>query len=400
MGFPYLMAHGSVEDQQDLLRQYLRGTVMDLSGRQFSKIPDAVYAFPELTELDISDNPIRSIPTKIKTLQQLTTLRARDCKLKKISPALAKLTRLRTLDLHDSEIDFGAHGFLFEMTGLRDLDISDSDTKSTLPPSFFAMRHLRRLCLHSKNHWSGFANYPSVTVLEGDPVEVDPLPVARGALANGRWQVARYLLTDGTSDDRILGMQVFYREEKKAIVFVRTPVTSLPEELPVLDVEQITIEDTKIPVRDSFRDDGAEELPLEEVVAEELRRTAALSRLPRLRTLTVAQSGLRAFAPLSAARDFETLIVENAHLAHFDLDLPNPASLKRIELRRLSYYPCPSATVLRQLAAALPTYTGLELLRLDCSSDEEDVLAALEAVKAAVGEGVVRRGSWGREHYN
>ena len=180
----YLLAYAPLEEQFALVEGFVRGTVMDLSGKHLTTIPKVAYAFKDITELDISGLGMNALPAGVAGFKKLCVLRAARNGFRKVSPAIKKLKHLKVLDLSHSSLDLDEHHFLFELPGLRELYLHEAFTYGsgqTLPPAFFRLQHLRRLDL-TEPRVGGLTNFPRVReVLEGDPIDLDSEALARDA---------------------------------------------------------------------------------------------------------------------------------------------------------------------------------------------------------------------------
>lgn len=89
------------------LRNFTRLRVLDLSGNELTRIPQAIVDMPGLTGLDLSNNQIRLSEQSAQALGIKAHLRSLDLSLNKAlgqAPAVGSMRNLRHLDLHDTGI--------------------------------------------------------------------------------------------------------------------------------------------------------------------------------------------------------------------------------------------------------------------------------------------------------
>ena len=92
---------------------------LDISGMDFTKIPDIIFSLNQLKSLNISNNPIEEIPEKIKKLVNLRELFCQGTNIDDIRSIVANLPKLHILDLGRTRISTISN----EINKLKELEV-------------------------------------------------------------------------------------------------------------------------------------------------------------------------------------------------------------------------------------------------------------------------------------
>ncbi|WP_339487689.1 dermonecrotic toxin domain-containing protein [Pseudomonas sp. RL_5y_Pfl2_70] len=128
------------------LRNFTRLRVLDLSGNELTRIPQAVADMPGLTGLDLSNNQILLNEQSAQALGSKAHLRSLDLSLNKALgqvPVVSAMRNLRHLDLHDTGITQWPAG-IDGLTHLETLDLRNNKIVEVPAPVFKSRAVLNR----------------------------------------------------------------------------------------------------------------------------------------------------------------------------------------------------------------------------------------------------------------
>ncbi|MEI6655641.1 MAG: COR domain-containing protein [Verrucomicrobiota bacterium] len=162
-----------------------RGTLLDLSRLQLTRLPPSLGQLIQLTELDLSHNQLAAVPPELSQLVNLTRLDLSNNQLAGLPPELGHLTALTLLYLSHNRLA-GLPPELGHLAKLTRLDLSNNSL-AALPPE---LGHLARLtrCDVSHNQLSGLpaelGALTGLTRLNLSNNRLAGLPTELGALAS------------------------------------------------------------------------------------------------------------------------------------------------------------------------------------------------------------------------
>ena len=105
-------------DKLPLLAEKPISNALDLSNRQFKKVPDYVFSRTNLEELNISGNQITgAIQAEIRHLQNLKALNAGNNLMTGVPAEIGQLKNLQILDLSNNQLT----GLPYELGNLKNL---------------------------------------------------------------------------------------------------------------------------------------------------------------------------------------------------------------------------------------------------------------------------------------
>lgn len=122
-------------------------SALDLSNKNFSQIPNAVFSQTQLKILLLSSNQLDSLPKKICKLTNLETLYLLSNKLTNLPPEIGQLKSLKSLDLSRNRIST-LPPEIGQLENLRSLNLRLNNLQ-TLPTEIGQLKHLQSLDISS-----------------------------------------------------------------------------------------------------------------------------------------------------------------------------------------------------------------------------------------------------------
>ncbi|MFM2374564.1 MAG: leucine rich repeat containing 40 [Candidatus Parcubacteria bacterium] len=105
----------------------IEGTVVNLSGRNLTKVAGDIFAIQGVTTLDVSNNNLEgALPGEIRLLSNLRVLDLSDNKFTGVPAEIGQLAELRVLDLSNNPIT-GLPNELGNLSKLERLDLSGTN---------------------------------------------------------------------------------------------------------------------------------------------------------------------------------------------------------------------------------------------------------------------------------
>ena len=236
-GVAYLLSEAPKERQVEIFSTFISGNKLKLNGKALTKIPPAIFEFPELTEIDLSDNKLGSLPAKIGLFKNLKVLRLSKNSLKTINKNIAKLSKLEELYLNDNNLQAGVPPEIFELTELRKLDLTDSQNHTeshVLPKNIINLKKLTEFKLDDqglRRDHDSYSNYPQIKEVKGNPIDMNPLAVAEAAFDQGDISPTSYILKHG--DDRLIHkvLDFFFDKSTKTFDFKNLYIKFIPDQI-------------------------------------------------------------------------------------------------------------------------------------------------------------------------
>lgn len=305
-GATYLLTATSQDQRKEILKTFITGTSFQLNNKALTRFPHEIFDFPELTHIDLSGNKITSIPKQIEVFKNLQVLNLNDNKLKSIHKNLLKIKTFESLDISENDFSKTFPEMIFEMTQLKKLNIirlrNNGGYYQNLPQSFFKLKNLEELQL-SKGLFRNYLNYPQIGKVTGSPINLDPLEIAYAAFEQGDEHPISYILKYGTSDWILKVLNKFYDPTNQSMTFNRVYLEHIPKEIIQFDLKQLTIKDCKLGAYYG----GGHSLSNGNRIAEDKKRTAAISDLVDLEYLDLSQNELSGISDLSKLQKLKFL---------------------------------------------------------------------------------------------
>lgn len=104
-------------------------SVLDLSGKQLTLLPESVLEQSNLVSLNVSNNQLSSLPAGIKNLENLETLNVENNRLTSFPAEISRLKKLREIRANNNRI-ISLPAELQNMKQLKMLDISGNSVPS------------------------------------------------------------------------------------------------------------------------------------------------------------------------------------------------------------------------------------------------------------------------------
>lgn len=123
--------------------------ILDLSSLFLSHVPDAIFAFENLTELHLNKNKLRKIPDSIEKLQNLRVLSLGFNELQEINPKIATLVNLEELHLMNNRFK-SIPPCILRLRNLCELDMSQNQIRE-LPENIGDLTELNTFNLENNN---------------------------------------------------------------------------------------------------------------------------------------------------------------------------------------------------------------------------------------------------------
>lgn len=256
VGLNFLLKNLSDQLKINLLKSFITGTSFKLNNCALSKIPDELYTFTDLTEIDLSQNKIKTIPAKIKVFQKLEVLILSKNQINKLNKALASIPNLKKLDISSNKFkEFPP--VIAQLEKLEDLNIHELHYTMMgevyeVPNEFTQLKHLKKINV-SENYYSHFGNrvgislskfpnFTTITAIEGAPLDLSPINLAKYAYeTNGHSEGVFYLFKhcqDRVFISRIIEEQ-YYNSDKKLFDLKNTILDDLPPEIANYDIQHL-----------------------------------------------------------------------------------------------------------------------------------------------------------------
>ncbi len=257
VGLKYLLDTLPSKERKALLRSFIVGTTFKLNNCALTTIPTDLYDWKELTEIDLSHNNIKTIPNRIRGFQRLQVLNVSYNCINKISPALKELPQLHTLDISNNK--FAAFpSILAELEQLEQLNISRLNhlllgEYIEVPPAFSQLKNLKKLRLSDSYtgysqglpvNYSQFPNFKLVESTDGQPLDLNPLSLAKLAYEqNGGSEGLLYLFAN-SKDEALLKQlleEQFYDKKTKNLDLKSTMLLQLPTILEQYPIRELNL---------------------------------------------------------------------------------------------------------------------------------------------------------------
>ena len=320
LGVAYLLEESPEDEQEEMFRSFLNGTVLKLQDKALVKFPPAIFKFPELTEIDLSDNKLAKIPKEIKIFKKLKVLNLSGNNLKTIDKNIKELQALEELYLNKNYMKKAVPKELFELKNLRKLDltgIQDRYKIFDLPENIANLKKMEWFKLDDNNgrqHHDSYSNYPQIEEVKGKPLDMNPLAIAETAFDQGDLSPTAYILKHG--DDRLIKkvLDYFYDKKTKVFDFKSQYINILPPQILEYEVHILNLDGTNM---------GSDKWPrYTESVAEDIVKTEILSKLTKLKELNLHNCGLAGLANLSSLQHLVTLNISNNNIGElFDIEV-------------------------------------------------------------------------------
>ena len=237
LGAAYLLEESPEDQQVEMFKSFLKGTVLKLQGKALTKFPRAIYKFPELTEIDLADNKLVRIPKEITVFKKLKVLNLSDNNIKKIDKSISELQQLEELYLHHNYMKEAVPKELFELKNLRKLDltsIQDQTMIFDLPENIIHLKKLEWFKLDDNlglRYHDSYRNYPQIKEVKGKPLDMNPLAIAEAAFDQGDISPTSYILKHG--DDRLIKkvLDFFFDKKTKTFDFKNLYIKFIPDQI-------------------------------------------------------------------------------------------------------------------------------------------------------------------------
>jgi len=369
VGVSYLLEEANDEEQRELLKKFITGTALKINGASLRKFPEVIFSFPKLTEIDLADNDIKSIPPKITSFKDLKILNFSDNQLDKLNKVLKKCQGLEELYLAGNLFEHPFPDVLYELVNLKKLDISANQeyivegedrfqnfkqlTEFKMENTNRAMRNMKTNRIPTKDIYD---NYPTIDIIvKGDPLNMEPLAIAKTAFEQGNVSGNGFLLSNGDVNIQTAVLKSLYNQKTMTLDLSNVTASRVPESLSKFNIKNLIGENSDLAFK--AMNENPEYFPILETVY--FKRTVfdqapdftnfetlkeidltltktteilGLSSLKKLKILNARYCDLTEIVDLKSLESLEELNLERNKLKHFPKEVFELTNLKVLKL--------------------------------------------------------------------
>ena len=333
IGIHYLLDEVTKEEQVELLKPYINGTVFRMSKFRLRNFPTALIHFPFLTEIDLSDNLIQTIPPEIEKMVNLKILNLSKNDLKRLPKTIGNLKNLEILNwsynyyLKNGNIPSTAYDLPLKKIKLA---VKQLYNNKGINPDFLKYKNLTEVII--------YGSFKEDIIIKGKPVQLDLITISRDVLKNGQIAFAgSHLINFGSSEDKMLVLNTIYDKKTKTMDVSKMRCKDIPVEITNFDVSHLVCEKSDMGVRvlEAYLEHFS--TCLETIVFKECKGKKAeiipdLSTFKKLKSINLNYSNTKEIINLSSLKHLEELNLYQTEFKVFPEGLFDVKSLKKLKL--------------------------------------------------------------------
>ncbi len=378
-GATYLLTNTPPEERKEMLRTFISGTTFRLNGKALTKFPSELFEFTDLTVIDLSDNKITSITKQIEVFTHLKELHLNKNKIAGIHKNITKLKHLEVLDLSRNNYSKELPTHIFECHQLRRLSLiglrSSSRVAEELPLEFFNMKNLKELSL-SFPFGRTYSNFPQISKVIGNPIDLDPLKIADAAYDQGDKGVIAHILKFGKPESIRKVLKDYYNTSTKTMDFSNIYLEHLPVELKEFNIQYLNLSRSKIGARygqGNLKDEKRFQ-PMDR------ERIAVINELTNLKGLNLEYNLLSDLPDLSNLKSLRVLNLSGNSFIDFPAGFFSLSDLEELYMAS-SFSPVSSSK--KEIPSEISNLRGLKkmnVFRMSYRSDRDKTLERLKTL--------------------
>jgi hypothetical protein len=258
-GLQYLVSELPEMELKDLLIGHLEGTTFKLTRKKITKIPPHIFKdYIDLEVLDLTHNQIKTLPAGIGKLAALKSIDLSYNKLTKVNKSIGKLLQLEELRLNHNNIkelpseigglvqlrilelerinDIGFPSLIAALPNLEELVLTYSSySPGVIDSTFFNLKtnKLTRLKFDDygvQTKWTNLPAFSEVTGTYEDPIDTNPLPLARRAYIQ-KGECLEYLLEHAPPNEVKELLKPYLKENNTIFTLEKVRLSCFPKEL-------------------------------------------------------------------------------------------------------------------------------------------------------------------------
>ncbi len=335
-GANYLLTEGSLEQRKQFIKSIIKDGECSLPGKAFTKFPEVLFHFPELTSINLSRNKISTIPAGIKNFKNLKRLNMSNNKLKGMNPAILELKELEELDISNNKYKDKFPTHIFKLSALKKLNITNflgHYHKTDFPEGIENLKQLQEFKLGA-TVYNYYPNFPIFEIITGSPVDTtNPLSLAWKAFQQGDRTSIGFILEHGSDAQKKETLDACYDSKSQKMDLSEIVLSKIPDSLLQYKIRDLNLYNCGIGLY--FKEKKASN---KKAIETDKKNTRILSQLTDLESLNLQSNQLADLVDLSPLKKLKNLDIGQNEFLEFPKQYTELNQLETLDLHLCTNY--------------------------------------------------------------